>query len=41
MPLIFINDINFVEYTKYIIPPSKVVKKLLPKPWVLPIFTPL
>lgn len=41
MPSTFTNDIDFVEHTKYIVPPSKVAKKPPPEPWALPTFTPL
>jgi len=39
MPQTFLNDIDVVKYTKYIIPPSRVAKKPAPKPWSLPVFS--
>ena len=38
MPQIFLNDIDVVKYTEYIVPPSRVAKKLAPK---LPAFSPI
>lgn len=41
MPQIFLNDIDVVKYTEYIVPPSRVAKKLAPKLWSLPAFSPI
>ena len=41
MPQIFLNDINVVKYTEYIVPPSRVAKKLAPELWSLPAFSPI
>jgi len=41
MPATFLNDIGVVQYTKYIVPPSRVAKQPAPEPWVLPAFSPL
>jgi len=41
MPQTFLNNIDVVKYTKYIVPPSRVAKKLAPKLWSLPAFSPI
>ena len=33
-------DPNIIQHTKYVVPPSRVAKKLPPKPWPLPKFNP-
>ena len=37
----FLNDINVVKRTEYIMPPSKAAKKPAPEPWSLPAFSPI
>ena len=39
MPQIFLNDINVVKYTEYIVPPSRVAKKPVPELWSLSAFS--
>ena len=41
MPQTFLNDIDLVKRTEYIIPPSRVARKPAPKPWSLPAFSPI
>jgi len=38
MPQTFLNDIDLVKYTKYIVPLSKTAKEPAPTPWPLPAF---
>ena len=39
MPQTFLNDINIVKRTEYIVPPSRVTKKPAPEPWSLLAFS--
>ena len=41
MPQTFLNDIDLVKYTEYIVPLSKKAKELAPMLWPLPTFKPL
>ena len=34
----FLNDINLIKYTEYIVPLSKTAKELTPTLWPLPAF---
>ena len=41
MPQIFLNDIDVVKHTEYIVPSSRVAKKPAPESWSLPAFSPV
>ena len=41
MPQTFLNDIEVVKCTEYIVPPSRLTKKPAPEPWSLLAFSPI